>query len=171
MSKYSSPKDRQDAARSPVTSPDELYQLAMSDYGFVRLAVARNPNARPDTLRRLLPLTLSSWNDQDLAAAIIEHPGSSQELLALIAGMLVPVLDNGRDNHMAFRAGMLLCSQPTVDFTTIRKLLDAPTVATQFRKVVARECTRADVVAHLSTNRSETVRRRALENLVKLGAA
>jgi hypothetical protein len=37
--------------------------------------------------------------------------------------------------------------------------------------VVARECTRPDVVAHLATDRSETVRRRALEHLVKLGAA
>lgn len=170
MSKNSSPKERQDAARSPVTSPDELDQLAMSDYGFVRLAVARNPNARPDTLRRLLPLTLSSWNDQDLAAAIIEHPGTSQELLVLIAGMLVAVLDHGRENGMAFRAGMLICSQPTVDFTTVRQLLDAPNIATQFRKVVARECTRLDVVEHLTTDRSETVRRRALENIAKRSA-
>lgn len=170
MDRYRSPKDRLDAARSPDTSGDELDRLASSDYDFVRLAVAKNPNTRSDTLERLRPGPLSSWNDQDIAKAITTHSNAGPELLTLIASDLVPLLDNGRAHRMAFDAGLLLCSRPSVPFEAILQLLSAEAVSVQFRKVVARESSRLDVVDNLVNDRSETVRARATERQAALAS-
>lgn len=161
MGFYRSPKDYLDAAKSPHTSAEELERLAEAEYSFVRVAVASNPNTPLATLSRLLPHPIESWWEQEVAEAIAIHPNATSELLARLAAELIPLLDNGRHHHTAFRAGILLCCNPIIPFLVIRQLLDPMAVAMQFRKVVARESSRHDVLDHLARDRSETVRRRA----------
>ena len=70
----------------------------------------------------------------------------------------------------AFDAGLLLCSRPSVPFEAILHLLNAEAVSVQFRKVVARESSRLDVVDNLVNDRSETVRARATERQAVLAS-
>jgi hypothetical protein len=55
-------------------------------------------------------------------------------------------------------------STPAVPLARISAALSAPSVATRFREVLARDVTRGDVVALLLTDRSEVVRRRASQH-------
>ncbi|MGB9754243.1 hypothetical protein [Roseiflexus castenholzii] len=169
MPRYHTPKEYLDAARSPETTPEELRHLAMSPYDFVAVAVAQNPNTEPDVLTALVPATVTSWNDQALAAAIAQHPHTPVEALKMLAERLTPVLDNGRNHQMGFKAGVALCCNPHTPFQGIATLLCSDRVAMQFRKVVARETRRRDVLELLVRDRSETVRRSAQKRIETLG--
>jgi hypothetical protein len=163
MVKYARVKDYLRAAKSPETPPEELHELALSDYHSVLLAVAKNPNAQPETLDLLVPLRFSSWNSHELAVAIARHPNTTPETLHVLAERLRPLLDNGRGHHMAFKAGVHVCSNPKTPIEALEALLKPDHVAMQFRKVVARETRRQDVIDILLKDRSEKVRRRAQE--------
>ncbi|MCS6839551.1 MAG: hypothetical protein RMJ54_09395 [Roseiflexaceae bacterium] len=168
MPRYHTPKEYLDAARSPETSPEELRELATSPYNFVAIAVAQHPNTEPDVLAALLPATITSWNEQALAAAIAQHPRTPVEALEILAERLAPVLDNGREHQIGFRAGVLLCCNPKTPFRAIAALLRSEIAATQFRKVVARETRRRDVLELLLHDRSETVKKRAQKSIEAL---
>lgn len=168
MPRYHTPKEYLDAARSPETSPEELRKLATSPYNFVAIAVAQHPNTASDVLAALLPATITSWNEQALAAAIAQHPRTPVEVLEILAERLAPVLDNGRRHHMGFNAGVLVCCNPRTPFHAIAALLHPERVAMQFRKVVARETRRRDVLELLLHDRSETVRRMAQKSIETL---
>lgn len=165
MSKYHTPKDYLDVASSPGTPPAELRGLARAPYDFVLTAVASNSNTEPDVLASLVPEKIESWNEQELAAAIAQHPSTPADALSTLAKRLVPVLDNGRGHQVGFKAGVLLCSNPQTPIEAIETMLKPGSVAVQFRKVVARETHRKDVLKILSGDRSEIVRRRALEGI------
>jgi hypothetical protein len=161
MSNYHTPREFQDAAKSLDTSPAELRELAKASWDFVRVAVAGNPNTDTDVLLTLIPRKFISWNDQLFAVALVQNPNSSEEVLEILAQRLAPVLDNGRNHQVGFEAGVLLCSHPTVSIKLITSMLYSEHVAMQFRKVVARETQRRDVLEILLVDRSETVRRHA----------
>jgi len=165
MSKYHGPKDYLDAAKSPDTSLAELRELARAPYSFVVTAVARNPNTESDVLTALIPRRIESSNEQELAEAIVQHPNASADALEILAERLVPMLDNGRGHQVGFEAGVLLCSSPMVSIRTIAAILNSKDVAVQFRKVVARETHRRDVLEILLADRSEIVRRRAQKSI------
>ncbi|MFQ3684780.1 hypothetical protein [Roseiflexus sp.] len=168
MPRYRTPKEYLDAARSPETSSEELRALARSPYDFVATAVAQHPNTEPDVLAALAPVTITSWNEQALAAAIAHHPCTPVEALEMLAERLAPVLDNGRDHHMGFKAGVLLCCNPKTPVQAIATLLHSERVAMQFRKVVARETRRRDVLNLLLNDSSETVRKQAQKSIEAL---
>ncbi|WP_448543285.1 hypothetical protein [Roseiflexus sp.] len=170
MPRYHTPKEYLDAARSPETSSEELRDLATSPYDFVAIAVAQHPNTESDVLAALVPATIRSWNDQSLAVAIAQHPRTPIDVLETLAERLAPVLDNGRDNHMGFKAGVVLCCNPKTPLQCIATLLHSESVAMQFRKVVARETPRRDVLELLLNDRSETVRKQAQKRLDALDA-
>ncbi len=170
MPRYHTPKEYLDAARSPETSSEELRMLAGSPYDFVAIAVAQHPNTEPDVLAALVPATITSWNEQALAAAIAHHPRTPVEALEMLAERLAPALDNGREHHMGFKAGVLLCCNPTTPFQAIATLLYSGRVAMQFRKVVARETRRRDVLNLLLNDSSETVRQRAQKSIEALAS-
>ncbi|MBO9342745.1 MAG: hypothetical protein J7454_12200 [Roseiflexus sp.] len=170
MPRYHTPKEYLDAARSPETSSEELRDLATSPYDFVATAVAQHPNTESDVLAALVPATIKSRNDQKLAVAIVQHPRTPIDVLETLAERLAPVLDNGRDNQMGFKAGLALCCNPKTPFQRIATLLHSERVATQFRKVVARETPQRDVLELLLNDRSETVRKHAQKRIDALDA-
>ena len=110
--KYHSPKDYQDAARSEITSVLELAYLAKSEYSFVKLAVANNPNVTQEILDALVPAELNNWTEQELAAALTENHRTSPQTLGKLADKLTPFLNSERNNDMAFKAGVNLFCHP-----------------------------------------------------------
>jgi hypothetical protein len=169
MASYHGPKDYLDAARSDGTSVAELMMLAQSEYGFVRLAVARNPNASSAVLASLLPATLSrdSDSDQEIALAVARHDNAPVELLERLASALAPHLRAGRE-HLAFAAGVELCANPAVPFSALEGLLSPACSPVQFRKVVARDSRRRDVLDLLLSDPSSIVATRAKQTLSQL---
>ncbi len=165
MPRYHTPKEYLDAARSWATSPAELRALAKAPYSFVVTAVARNPHTETDVLAALIPTVIVSWHEQELAAAIAQHPHTSADALATLAERLLPILDNGRGHQVGFKAGVLLCCNPMTPIQAIATLLRSEHVAMPFRKVVARETHRQDVLEILLTDRSETVRRQTRKSI------
>jgi len=168
MNKYHSPKEQLDAARSPEASIEELQILAASVYDFVRVAVANNPNATPQVLNSMLPEKINSWNEQDLASSLAKHEKTSPATLSVLAEKLLPVMNNARGNDRGFRAGVSLCCNPNTPSEAVQRILCDPIVATQIRKMVAKETRREDALRILLTDRSEAVRKKAQANLSKL---
>ena len=164
LSRHTDPKHRLNAAHSHATSAEELASLARSDMDFVRNAVAGNPNTSVDILRALVPTPLTSWSDQEIALSLACNPKSPVDLLVHLLQSLAPLLNGGRDGRVAFDAARILCANPVVPLESISALFSAPGVATRFREVLARDSTRADVLALLLKDRSAVVRRRASQN-------
>ena len=166
--KYHSPKEYQDAAKSEETLASELAYLAKSEYGFVWLAVAQNPNVTAEILASLVPDILDDWNEQDLARVLTQNLKTSSETLSLLAEKLVPFLNSGRDNDNALEAGINLCNNPNTPFEAIEKIMASEKASTLFRRKVASKSRRQDVLELLLTDRSEAVRKRAANNLENL---
>ena len=89
---YHSPMDYLTAARTSSSS-DELACLARSEYEFVRLAVAQNPNVTSSILLSLVPEGFATWNQQELAGAVSKNPKAPQDALRKIAVGLRPFLN------------------------------------------------------------------------------
>jgi hypothetical protein len=166
--KYHSPKEYQDAAKSPETPASELAFLAKSEYSFVRLEVAQNPNSTAEILASLVPDKLDSWNKQDLARVLTLNLKTPPETLFLLAEKLIPVLDSGRNNDNVPKAGINLCNNPNTPFEAIEKIMASEKVSTLFRRAAATKSQRKDVLDLLLTDRSEAVRKRAANNLESL---
>jgi hypothetical protein len=165
MRRYHSPKDYLDAARDPAASPEELRFLAGSVYDFVRLAVAEHPHAEADVLVALTPQHITSWNEQRLALALARHPNTPAHGLRVLAERLPAVLNRGRGNDNGLAAGSALCNHPHTPLDAIHTMLADPRVSTDFRRKLAREATRTDVLRLLLNDQSDAVRRRAEERL------
>ena len=90
--KYHSPKEYLDAAKSELTNSSELAYLATSEYNFVKLAVADNPNVTEAILASLIPTKFDSWSEQELVAVLTQNTKTSPETLSKIAEKLIPFL-------------------------------------------------------------------------------
>lgn len=165
MTKYYSPKDWLDAAKAENTSTEDLKYLATSQHEFVLTAVASHPNTDSETLARLLPSAIPTSREQEVVAAVAKNLRTPAETLAHIAELLLFLLDNGRGNDNAFKAGVNLCCNENTPFAAIQWLLGKEQVVTQVRKIIARETRRIDVLQLLSNDRSETVRKKAAQTL------
>ena len=153
------PKAALDAALHPDTLPAELRLLARSPWPFVQAAVARHPNTEPDVLLRLTPQSLGGpYTSLDLAVALAANLWTPAEALSQLATLAIPLLNNHRHYQGVFELGVKLCRHPATSFEAIQRLLTATTATTRFRKVVARETRRNDVVTFLLNDRSERVR-------------
>lgn len=166
MNEYHGPKDYLEAAKSSKTSADELNKLARSEHGFVRVAVAANHNTPVETLSFLVPDKIRTRREQELALALAQNPSVPAEILAILGQKLLPVLDNGRNHQVGFQTGIVLSSNAKTPMDTLQFILDEEKSAMQFRKVVARETNRKDVVELLLQDRSEKVRKQA-ENRIR----
>ena len=76
--RYHGPQDRLHAAQSPSATPEQLRELAGSPFAFVRAAVAGNPSTPPDVLDSLLPLSIDSFNDVEIAFAVVRNPSTDR---------------------------------------------------------------------------------------------
>lgn len=162
--KYHSPKDYQDAAKSEKTSVLELNYLAKSEYNFVKLAVANNPNVTDEILDLLVPFNFESWSEQEISVALTKNPKTSAKTLKKLADGLTPFLNSGRNNDMAFVAGVNLFCNPNTPIDSLERILDCEKVSVLFRRKVARETKRKDALKLLLKDKSEAVRKRALNN-------
>ena len=165
MVKYHSPKDYLDAARSPATSPEELRVLRHSIYDFVITAVAWNPNTEADVLHTLVAEDINSWDEQDRAYAIAQHPHATTETLALLAERLIPLLNRGRNRTLALQAGLALCANPKTPWSAIHSICNDHRVSTDFRKRLARATQRRDILELLGADRSDVVRHHAHQRI------
>lgn len=142
--------------------------MAKSEYDFVRIAVAQNPNITLEILASLISSKVESWNEQALAAALAGNLRTPVDVLVLLTTKLIPVLNHGRGNAQGFQAGVNLCCNPNTPLESLREILNPDKVATQFRKAVTKETRRKDVLNLLLNDQSETVRRRAQERMGKV---
>lgn len=169
MARGQGPKDFLEAARHPSTPAEELEALADSPYSFVRTAVAAHPNTSSATLDRLVPSSVDSYPDTELLRALASNPNTAAATLARIADHLIGRLNGGRDNQVAFEAGIALFHRLDTPFEILLRLLQDRETSTQFRKVAARDTRRPDVMTELRQDRSETVRRAADRNAAAQG--
>ncbi len=165
MRRYHSPKDYLDAARDPATPADELRLLASSVYDFVRLAVAEHPNTEAHVLVGLIPQRIESWHEQRLAYALARRSNMPAQALSILAERLPPLLNRGRNRGNGFQAGIALCNHPDTPIDAIQTMLAKASVSTDFRRALAREATRVDVLLLLLNDPSVVVQKRARERL------
>lgn len=161
---FHGPKDYLDAAKDPAATADDLHELAHSDYVFVDIAIASHRSTSPETLRHLLTKAdRDDWNGDELLRALASNPNTSPDVLALISER-VPRLLHERDRQQGFAAGVAVSQRPDTPLGALVLLLNNPQTTTEFRKVVARETNRPDLLAILRGDRSERVRRAAIGN-------
>lgn len=163
--KYHSPKEYQDAAESELTPVSELSYLAKSEYSFVRLAVANNANVTETIIESLVPINMGSWNEQELSAALTKNPKTLPKTLGELAEKLTPFLNSARNNDMASQAGINLFCNPNTPIEALAEILKSDSVSVLFRRKIARETRRKDVLNLLLKDISEAVRKRASKNL------
>jgi hypothetical protein len=166
---YHSPKDYLDAAKSSDTTVEELQYLAFSEYNFVRLAVAQNPNTTSEILASLVPKDLSSWPDQELAHALAKTPGTTADTMRALIELVPESLNKGRANDMLVTAVTKVVSHINTPIDAIESLLNSDKISTQVLRIIARQIDRTDILNILSTHRSEAVRKRAEARLKSIG--
>ncbi|MHC4741783.1 MAG: hypothetical protein ACYS8Z_07730 [Planctomycetota bacterium] len=191
MGKYHGPKEYLEAAKSPDATLEELRELAKSPYDFVRVAVVRHPKCDMDLLRELakssygsvrvaiarhpkcdMDLLLSlipenldkSW-DQELAIIVIENPNTPSEVLSSLAELFMGFVYSHAEDHGRFQGALSLCCDRRIPIDDIARLLQGERTSKHFRRIVARETRRRDVLDILLSDRSEIVRRRATKTL------
>lgn len=168
MSQYHGPREYLDAAMSTDTPAEELARLALSEYSFVRLAVARNARTPSSALSRLVSASLESYAEQEVAEAVAARMDAPSVVLERLAAGLAPHLHGGRKSHVAFGSAVALCSNPATPFEALRVLLSPSASKPQFRKVVARQTCRPDVLELLKSDVSSKVAARASATLSPL---
>ena len=163
MKNFGDPGEALTAAQSLDTSSKELELLAASSWDFVHVAVAGNPNATPETLSRLVPVSPESWNEQALIEALAQNPVTPPDTLDAAAQRLIPL--HRKDMSHRFPAAVALCCNPKTNFESVSALLDPDITRRSYRKVVARETRRRDVLELLANERCGTVSSRARRTL------
>jgi hypothetical protein len=159
MARFVDPREALDAARSLETTATVLRELATYHHAFVRAAVACHPATEPDVLSALLPAKLDERRFAEIAVALAGNPRTPATSLSRLAAATAPLLGQPREHELAFELGVLLCGHPETPFASVQLLLMSRGATSQFRKVVARETARADVLALLHDDRSEIVQR------------
>lgn len=170
MKRFRGPKEQLDAARSPDRSADELDVLAESQYNFVQTAVAEHPNTKGGTLAELVPMSLEGGAEQYLGAALARNANTPNYALERLGSSVAPYLRNERGQHVCFEIGVALSCHPQTPIEVLKILVSEEQSATVFRKVVARETRREDVLKILERDRSEAVRKQAAITLRELEA-
>ena len=158
MTRFDGPKAALMAAQSPDASAELLDELAASEYPFVRAAVASHTATRPETLRILMPVDLLDDRAAAIARALARNPQTPADALRTLGAYILPQLGEPRDRPWAFDLGVSLCANPATPSETVQAIIGSPRALQQFRKVVARETSRPDVLDVLRSDRSEVVR-------------
>lgn len=161
---FHGPKDYLDAAKNPDATAEQLHDLAQTRWSFVDLAIASHETATPETLRHLLAKAdFNAYSGSELLLAIASNPSAPADVLILVSEH-VPELLHKRDRQNAFAAGVALSLRQDTPLDALAELLTHDQVTTEFRKVVARETNRPDVLTILAADQSERVRNAARRN-------
>jgi hypothetical protein len=180
--KYDGPKDMLDAARSSATLADELTNLANSEYVFVRVAVAENPNTPIQALSRLVPDKLCcniKWKDNQkrwinnndewrVVLGLLNNPNLPCELFLKISEILKPVLSeiSPRD-YYPIEVIKTLASSISATSEAVLWLSDVSEVPRHIRSRIANPDSIDNLLKRLAIDSSERVRKRALNALAK----
>jgi hypothetical protein len=157
MTRYHSPREYLEEARSFDTSSARLNVLAKTQWEFVRAAVAANPNTSVQTLVGLLPTGMNAI-DQPIAVEIARRPDAPPELLRQLATRFGQIV-NLAGRSMNSELGLALISNPGTPMDVIEALLDPKRSTAHFRLVLARKTPRGDVLERLKKDVGENVRR------------
>jgi len=158
MSRFQSPREYLEEARSTDTSPERLDILAETEWEFVRAAVASNPNTSPRTLAGLTPSGIRPLDDA-IAIAIARRADASPESLRKLAARFVEATK--RMGRTSFELGFALASNPSANMEVIDMLIDPARTTSHFRARLLSETNRRDVIDRLRRDVSEKVSRRA----------
>lgn len=179
---YHGPKEESNAAHSLFTSPEELAELADSEYVFVRVAVAENPHTPIQILSRLIPAELcnkTNWKidnkkwaiDKDsweIVRGLLHNPNLPRELFIKITEILKPTLPgiSPRDYEPNVVVEALAESNLAPP-EALLVLSDASIVPKHIRRRIANPKSADVLLEQLTNDSSETVRKRAINALRK----
>jgi hypothetical protein len=89
MTPYTTPADALRAARDATSTDAELRILARSPHSFVRSALLERPTLPADVVAQLLPTSLTTAGELELAQRLVAHPQATAALRRQLAGMVV----------------------------------------------------------------------------------
>jgi hypothetical protein len=165
MKRYRTVEEQLAAARSNATMPDILDILAEIPNEAILIAVAENPATSPLTLAGLVPTRLNSQKDRDMAFALAQNSHTPDHALAKLAAQVAQLHASGQDQDIWLMVGVALCCNPNTPFEQVAELLAPNRDTEEFRRIVAQETRRNDVLKLLQNDRSAKVRRQAASTL------
>ena len=152
------PTDDLKLARSTEATSDQLRELSMSGDPEVRLAVAANPKAGYFILYRLVPSKIESDFDDQMLALLAVHPQIRHAWIDGLPGLLRGRLDGAPEHRLSFQTAVRLCSRPDVPGARLAELVNDKDTGLEFKELIARTCTRPDLLGVLAADESPEVR-------------
>jgi hypothetical protein len=168
LTAYHGPRDYLDAAKSLNTPIDELVRLASSEYPFVRLAIAENPNTPSFALSQVLPEPSKGIGRADITKAVAIRKDASPILLEQIAETVRANRWQSRRVIGPISVVAALCCNKATPIEAIQLLIMPETIKPRLRKIVARKTRRKDVLNLLLADPSPVVVSRAEKTLAML---
>jgi len=164
--KYNGPKEKLMAASSVKTKPEELAELAGADYGFVRAAVAQNPNTPLIVLEKLLPTKLEENFECETVLGLLRNPYLSSDLFLKIEKLIESAAQNisPRDYYQNVVI-KILASCNTAPLEAILPLADVAVFPKHIRSRIANSNTRPELLESLSSDPSEKISQMATKAL------
>ncbi|MBU6333934.1 MAG: hypothetical protein KGS47_05975 [Chloroflexi bacterium] len=135
MTTYTTPADALRAARAAATTEAELHVLAQSPHSFVRAALLERPALPAGVFARLIPTSLASAGELEVAQRLVAHPQATAALRLQVAGMVAA------PNDAAELMVALSCSDVALD--ALQPLLERANSA--LRRRIEQAASRGDV--------------------------
>ena len=159
--KYHGPAERLWAAKAADTPPEELNSLSQSEFTFVRVAVAANPSTPQSTLHSLVPPTLQSQDDFEIALGLIQNPMLQAEDCSRIANLICDSI--GRITLRDFYPAQLIGAfvrTANVPVESLLKLSDPKSIPKHIRHYIAVPGARPELLNKLLEDPSPKVKSR-----------
>ena len=155
-----------DAAKDLSTGIEELAELSKSEYGFVKAAVAENPNTTSEILENLLPEKISVEEDFFILSSISKNSAVSADLADKIVQRLLECIQNisPRDYYSKMAVENLF-RNTAIPFNSLCRLLCSNNFPKFLKLKIASVDSRKDILQFLANDRSEKVRQRVKKHL------
>lgn len=163
---YRGPKERLEAANSLKTTPEELAQLANSEYGFVLAAVAANPNTPPDALEKMVPPNLFKQSACEVVLGLLRNQNLPSGLFLQIEMMIE--LAAPKISPRAFYENEIiknLASSSKAPLAAILPLANDSLMPRHIRSRIANSETRSELLQLLMHDPSERISKMAAKSL------
>ena len=160
--KYHGPKERVDAARSEVTSPENLAMLSTADEIFVRAAVAQNPSTSVNVLNSFAARLLETENDWEIAANLAENPNLKEETLLILMKSILQCSINITPRDYYPNRTIMAVSRSVAATIEIMSMLSNPEYIPKYlRYILLQSGCRQELAELLLKDPSEKIRKRA----------